>query len=467
MKKVLLLALALIIMPVQGMQIPKKVTIGHVAAQEIVKESNKYYKTVMEQLPKLSQLQGFENKFERTKFLFAFKDKLANITPTELYQLKQLLDYFKADKKLVKQLLEDSGLLFTKLPIAELQKIRPQLVHTLIHQNFVHAVAWCNSNEIVTGSTDNMVRIWNVTTGLQEMALIGHQSSVGAVACSPVGTRIASGDYNGTIIIWNSAPPAQEEMRLIGHQSPVTAIAWSPDGAKLAAGYDDGTVIIWNAATGQDELRFFSGQPHVYSLDWSPDGTRIVTAPGIGEAAPSARIWNVATGNEVLRLNHSSRVNAAAWSPDNTKIVAGYKGGLKIWDADTGKKTTIWPVNKYTGNDVLTVAWSFDNTRIAAPIYPNSIGMWDAATGQVEMSTRSAGVLGSALSPDGTHIATRNLGDRTEIWRFFDFDQLWKLLDPEEQKKQKKMEESIERLMQEEKKQSYFDRIKAWFGWTQ
>jgi WD40 repeat protein len=65
-----------------------------------------------------------------------------------------------------------------------------------------------------------------------------------AVAWSPDGTAIASGDEDGNVYVWDAAE-RRTTFRYTGHQGAVNAVAWSPDGQFLASGSADTTVQVW------------------------------------------------------------------------------------------------------------------------------------------------------------------------------------------------------------------------------
>ena len=71
-----------------------------------------------------------------------------------------------------------------------------------------------------------------------------HLDSVLIVAWSPDGTRIASGDSDWRIHVWEVNT---EKLLLIysGHTDVVSTIAWSPTGNPIASGRKDGIVKIW------------------------------------------------------------------------------------------------------------------------------------------------------------------------------------------------------------------------------
>ncbi len=55
---------------------------------------------------------------------------------------------------------------------------------------------------IASGGTDNVVRLWDATTGERKETLIGHTSVVNDAVFSPDGKRLASTGWNQTVKVW-------------------------------------------------------------------------------------------------------------------------------------------------------------------------------------------------------------------------------------------------------------------------
>ena len=71
------------------------------------------------------------------------------------------------------------------------------------HKYGVSSVAYSpDGTKIVSGSTDNTIKIWDTNTGECLQTLMGHSKSVYAVAYSPDGRKIISGSYDKTVKIW-------------------------------------------------------------------------------------------------------------------------------------------------------------------------------------------------------------------------------------------------------------------------
>jgi RNA polymerase sigma factor (sigma-70 family) len=107
---------------------------------------------------------------------------------------------------------------------------------------------------LVTGGLERTVRLWEVASGKEVLALRGHRRGIEAVAFSADGRLAASGDryhaYPGedrgprTVRLWDVAS-GKEVGRFTGHGADVAALAFSPDGAHLAGALTDATILVW------------------------------------------------------------------------------------------------------------------------------------------------------------------------------------------------------------------------------
>ena len=71
----------------------------------------------------------------------------------------------------------------------------------------------------------------------------------------------------------------------------------------------------------------------ISDASFSSDGSLVLTAGGDG----SARIWNVETGAELLKLDHGRHVLCGRFSPDGSRVLTACAGGaVRLWDARNG-----------------------------------------------------------------------------------------------------------------------------------
>ena len=58
------------------------------------------------------------------------------------------------------------------------------------------------------------IRLWNVGTGKEIGCLQGHDANVTSLAYSPDGTRLVSGFYDGTALIWDVKDAVKQRAKL-------------------------------------------------------------------------------------------------------------------------------------------------------------------------------------------------------------------------------------------------------------
>ncbi len=123
------------------------------------------------------------------------------------------------------------------------------------HSADVNAVAFTSNGHLVSGSSDESVRIWDPERGSLLHSLVGHREAVSAVATDRSAAVIVSGGGGywskaSSIVRWNAGTGRRVgEIRIPGAR--VTALAVTPDGHQLVAGLDTrnsaNVVQLWDA----------------------------------------------------------------------------------------------------------------------------------------------------------------------------------------------------------------------------
>ncbi|MFQ5723637.1 MAG: hypothetical protein ACE5G6_04025, partial [Terriglobia bacterium] len=268
---------------------------------------------------------------------------------------------------------------------------------------------------LASGSGDNSVKLWDVTTGRQARVLLGHLAFVGGAAFSPDGRWLASasGFKDHTVKLWEVAT-GREVRTLRGHTDTVWTVAFSPDGRWLASAGNDNTIVLWEVATGRKVHTLQGHTQPVMSVVFSPDGRWLVS----GSYDHRIKLWYVATGREVRTLGyHPGSVWEVAFSPDGRWLASGGRDKrVKLWDVATWREVRVL---RGHGDEVKTVAFSPDGRWLASGSQDGIIMLWEVGTGQLvrTLTGHTDSVQDLAFSPDGRWLASGSSDKTVKLWR--------------------------------------------------
>ncbi|HUI42832.1 MAG TPA: WD40 repeat domain-containing protein, partial [Terriglobia bacterium] len=250
-----------------------------------------------------------------------------------------------------------------------------------VGQVTVNSVAFSpDGRQVVTGG-DNLAVLWDLATGFQIRAFIGHSSPVQSAAFSPTGRLILTASIDGTARLWDVL--TGKEVRRFDCGRAVTSAVFSPDEKKVLTGTHDGTVQLWDASSGKEILRLTvlgaSRADLPIAVAFSPDGSEILTG-----SRKTAQLWDSRTGAEIRRFEgHAYPINAVAFSPDGRLVLTGSNDKTaRVWEAGSGKELRrLEERGRGDSQGILSVAFSPDGSRILTGSEDRTARLWDTATG--------------------------------------------------------------------------------------
>jgi WD40 repeat protein len=277
-----------------------------------------------------------------------------------------------------------------------------------------------------------------------------HQVLVPAaqVAVSADGRRVAgvSGSSSQLVTVWDAAT-GQELLTLRGHTLSVNHVAWSRDSCRLVTAGNERDanqcrreIKVWDAATGSVVAEFQPGgygksvDPRVFGVAaLSADGERIAFddyAPAEVQDTPTrfpvvrVKVCEVDSGRELHELTgYEVPPTAIAFSPDGRRLAAGgWQSNFLVHDL-AEEPAARGPLSLGSLGSLGELAFSPDG-RLLAAADREQVQVWNVRWGQEVLTLRGAPPRTTdnafnprlAWSPDGCYLATLNYDRSISLW---------------------------------------------------
>ncbi|RKP12766.1 WD40-repeat-containing domain protein [Piptocephalis cylindrospora] len=288
--------------------------------------------------------------------------------------------------------------------------------------------AGLDGDKIVSGSSDNTIRIWDVMGGIKseeedaeedeqekKVVLEGHEARVWSVSADREGSYVASASSDKTVKIWSvhsTTSQAQESAQplisssitsptvmspssitsptgppsplsaclttLTGHTADVYSVVYHPGGKHVVSGGYDKVVRFHDITTGQIIKAFTGHQLAITGCSFGPLGNLLVT----GSKDNSIRFWDLSSGLCVKSItSHLGEVTSVALNTAGSLLLSSSKDNSnRLWDIRMAR-----PVRKLKGHQNTSknfVRASFaPNNLIVGGSEDGVVYLWDQGTG--------------------------------------------------------------------------------------
>ncbi|MGB8982423.1 MAG: WD40 repeat domain-containing protein [Anaerolineales bacterium] len=292
------------------------------------------------------------------------------------------------------------------------------------HTDLVPALVMTpDSKQIVSGSWDKTIKIWDLSSGGLLHNIQGNSGAVYALAMTPDGQQVISGNKDGTVKVWDLSS-GRLLHNLEGHTGGAQAVAVTADGQKIVSGGWDAAVKVWDLSSGRLLHNFRKPSGGVSTVATTPDGQRIVS----GSHDRTIRVWDL-SGEQLYSIEHGNMVYSVAVTPDGRQIISGggeYGGSetegfpgphpVRVWDLSSGGLLRIFKGDSKWEQSVEDVTVTPDGKQVFSACAFNIVG-WDLKTGNGRSLFQNDQLIYClALSLDGRWMSA---GDhRGRIWVF-------------------------------------------------
>ena len=200
--------------------------------------------------------------------------------------------------------------------------------------SYIHCVANAGDGRRVFTAEDDKVRVWDLVNRRHERAfdVDDHEHNWGRIQSLSVSgdgklLGIVSNNQREIVRIWDAGTGRQ--LLSIKANAMLHGLAFSPDGQFLVTGGLD-YLQVWDIPSGKLRFILKGHTGHVYGVAVTPDGQRIISTSKDG----TVRLWDPATGQEMLALKLKSYSTCVAVSGDGHRIVSGGgDGNVTVWEA--------------------------------------------------------------------------------------------------------------------------------------
>ena len=186
---------------------------------------------------------------------------------------------------------------------------------------------------------ERRIRVWETESGEEIRALTVDVGRFSTIAFSPASGQLVSGSNDGFLRVWNPRENARL-LREVRHGPPVTEVEFSKNGRWMLAHGERGPVRIWDADSFELAAEIPSGPSGGRKACFVGNGGQIVIAANDGQM----RLWTVGDPQPTALFGPLENLTALAVTDDGGHVMAGsFHGVLGVWSLPDGEPVGIEP----------------------------------------------------------------------------------------------------------------------------
>ncbi|KAK2822732.1 hypothetical protein Q5P01_022797 [Channa striata] len=154
----------------------------------------------------------------------------------------------------------------------------------------ISSCVFLNGGRLATTSFDGQIEIWDLENGCRTALIDGHTNAITASDVTADQKHFATVSLDLMIKVWSSS--RGREVAALASSSPLNCVTFDPEGHLLASGTWDGNVIVWNWLQNKTLTSLRGHQRSVRSLCFSSSSSSTLCS---GSVSGEVRVWSVPT----------------------------------------------------------------------------------------------------------------------------------------------------------------------------
>ncbi len=270
------------------------------------------------------------------------------------------------------------------------------------------------ANLAIVATDEPAVRCWRIGHSVSREQL-EHSDDVNAVAYVSKTGQVVSGSYDRTLKVWN-AKTRELLHTLSGHKRSVTGVIAVPNKAEIISVSNDGTMVLWDLERFGEIRAFRHAGASCRSAEVLMDGATILSCWDDGKL----RLFDLGTGKCLRELPREvPTARAIALYPNQASVFVGCEsGGIYQYELLAGKEITCF---REKGDPVYCLAVDPKGSCLVSGTAGHSVEIWNVKGRKHEktLTGHRACVFGVAVDRTGRLIASGADDGRVKLWDRF------------------------------------------------